>query len=177
MADQLKEPVETSIVNSIDENAGSLSELNWTLSAHIKCEKDVITTILSPNGKKIDITTDFDDAMDLGFQAIDIELTPEENKKLVRKIDLCMFPLMSLIYAIQFMDKTTLGNAAIMGLLPDLKMTGDQYSWAGSAFYFGYLGGLFVLPPLLQKCQYFMKLAFMCDHYYLGHGTGSALCT
>ncbi|SCU86084.1 LAMI_0D00342g1_1 [Lachancea mirantina] len=118
----------------------------------------VLSTIMSPHGKVVEITGDFDDAMKLAFEAKDIELTPEEDKKLVRKIDLCLFPLMSILYAVQFMDKTTNSNAAIMGLLKDLKMTGNQYTWVGSSFYFGYLLGLFILPPLLQKTKYFMKL-------------------
>ncbi|SCU82222.1 LAME_0C00210g1_1 [Lachancea meyersii CBS 8951] len=161
MDKQPKEPVKTSIADTIDNEAGSLSELNCVFSTQQHGEKIVVTTIMSPNGKETEITADFDDAMKLGVQAMDIEPTPEESRRLVRKIDLCMFPLMSLVYAIQFMDKTTIGTAAIMGLITDLKMTGDDYSWAGSAFYFGYLGGLFVLPPLLQKTQYFMK--FLCS--------------
>ncbi|SCV99685.1 LAFE_0B00254g1_1 [Lachancea fermentati] len=158
MDNQQNEAVKTTVTAFINENLGSVSELNFISTAHEPDEKNVITTILSPNGKKTEITTDCDDAKNLGIQALAIELTPEEDKRLVRKIDLNMFPLMSLVYAIQFMDKTTIGNAAIMGLLTDLEMTGDQYSWAGSAFYFGYLGGLFILPPLLQKTKYFMKL-------------------
>lgn len=120
-------------------------------------DKNVITSILSPNGHEITITGDVDDAMKLALKAKDVVLTPEEDRKLVRKIDLYMFPLMCLLYAIQFMDKTTNGNAAVMGLRTDLKMHGTQYSWVGSAFYFGYLGGLFVLPPLMQKSKYLMK--------------------
>lgn len=120
-------------------------------------DRNVITSILSPSGREVAITGDVDDAMKLALKAKDIELTPEEDKKLVRKIDLYMFPLMCLLYAVQFMDKTTNGTAAIMGLIADLDMKGEQYSWVGSAFYFGYLGGLFVLPPLMQKSKYFMK--------------------
>lgn len=120
-------------------------------------DKNVITTILSPNGREVLVDGDVDEAMRLALKAKDIEVTPEEDRKLVRKIDLCLFPLMCLIYAIQFMDKTTNGNAAVMGLRTDLHMHGTQYSWVGSSFYFGYLGGLFILPPLLQKTRYLIK--------------------
>ncbi|KAH3900822.1 allantoate permease family MFS transporter SCDLUD_002275 [Saccharomycodes ludwigii] len=116
-----------------------------------------IATILSPHGKEVVVTGDVDDAMRLALEAEDLQVTPEEDRKLLRKIDLYMFPLMCLLYAIQFMDKVTNGTAAIMGLRTDLKMHGTEYSWVGSAFYFGYLGGLFVLPPLLQKSPWFMK--------------------
>lgn len=123
-------------------------------------ENAVITSILSPSGREVKITGDVDDAMKLALESKDVTLTPEEDRKLVRKIDLCMFPLMSLLYAVQFMDKVSNSNAAIMGLRTDLKMHGDQYSWVGSAFYFGYMLGLFTLPPLMQKTKYFMK--FLC---------------
>lgn len=119
--------------------------------------KDVITSIISPNGNEVIVDGDVDEAMKLAFKAKNVVLTPEEDKKLVRKIDLCMFPLMCILYAIQFMDKTTNGNAAVMGLRTDLHMHGSQYSWVGSAFYFGYLGGLFILPPLMQKSKYLIK--------------------
>ncbi|KAH3900038.1 allantoate permease family MFS transporter SCDLUD_004355 [Saccharomycodes ludwigii] len=116
-----------------------------------------IATILSPHGEKVAVTGDVDDAMKLALEAEGLVVTPEEDRKLLWKIDLYMFPLMCLLYAIQFMDKVTNGNAAIMGLRTDLKMHGTEYSWVGSAFYFGYLLGLFTLPPLLQKSPWFMK--------------------
>ncbi|CAR23765.1 KLTH0E16588p [Lachancea thermotolerans CBS 6340] len=108
--------------------------------------------------RAISNNSDVDIAKKLALDAADVLLTPEEDKKLVRKIDLNMFPLMCLLYAVQYMDKASSSNAAIMGLRTDLKMKGNQYSWVGSSFYFGYLLGLFTLPPLLQKSNHFMKL-------------------
>ncbi|KAG0674200.1 hypothetical protein C6P41_002088 [Kluyveromyces marxianus] len=118
----------------------------------------VITTILSPDGKEVDITGDVDDAMRLALKSKGVVLTPELNAKLLRKTDLMLFPIMCMIYSVQFMDKVTTSNASIMGLVTDLKMHGQQYSYVGSAFYFGYLGGLFILPPIMQKTMKFMKL-------------------
>ncbi|QLG71667.1 hypothetical protein HG535_0C00130 [Zygotorulaspora mrakii] len=159
MKDQVKVDCAPSPVESCDSNGSlSLEKNHGGAPLHNdESEDEPIQTILSARGKPVKVWADFDDAMDLADKASDLELTPEEDKKLCRKIDLHMFPLMSLLYAIQYMDKTSNGNAAIMGLITDLKMVGDQYSWASSAFYFGYLGGLFVLPPLLQKSKYFMK--------------------
>lgn len=104
----------------------------------------VLDTIISPYGKRV-VIDGVDDAMDFAEQAKDIKVTPEEDRKLLWKIDLCMFPLMCLLYALQYMDKVTTSSAAVMGLRTDLKMEGDQYSWVGSSFYFGYL--LFNLGP------------------------------
>lgn len=158
MKEQIGEVNQVSPIDSADDTTGSLSKDNVNvLSQNDKDNGELITTIISSEGKEVKIWADFDDAMNMANEAKDVDLTHEEDKKLVRKIDLHMFPLMSILYAIQYMDKTSNGNAAIMGLITDLKMVGDQYSWASSAFYFGYLGGLFVLPPLLQKSKYFMK--------------------
>lgn len=118
----------------------------------------IITTILSPDGKEVQITGDVDDAMRLALQSKDYVLTEEDDKRVLRKTDLMLFPLMCLVYSVQFMDKVTTSSAAIMGLITDLNMVGDEYSYVGSAFYFGYLLGLFILPPLMQKTKKFMKV-------------------
>ncbi|CDH10903.1 probable Allantoate permease [Zygosaccharomyces bailii ISA1307] len=118
-----------------------------------------LTTIISPYGHKVEIGKGVDDAMDFAEEAKDIVVTPEEDRKLLWKIDLCMFPLMCLLYAVQFMDKVTTSSAAVMGLRTDLKMHGDQYSWVGSAFYFGFL--LFNLGPgqiIFQRTKRMAKM-------------------
>ncbi|CCK72924.1 allantoate permease family MFS transporter KNAG_0M00710 [Huiozyma naganishii CBS 8797] len=100
-----------------------------------------------------------DDAMKLADEAKKITVTPEEDRKLVWKLDLVMFPLICFIYAIQYMDKIATGSAAIMGLRQDLHMHGDQYSWVGSAFYFGYLFmNLGPVQLIFQKTKHMSKL-------------------
>lgn len=47
--------------------------------------------------------------------------------------------VMALSYFFQFLDKTALGSTAIMGLNEDLDLTGSEYSWSNSIYYFGYL--------------------------------------
>ncbi|PYH36335.1 MFS allantoate transporter [Aspergillus neoniger CBS 115656] len=76
---------------------------------------------------------------------------PEELKKLVRKIDWAILPFLSVCYAFYYIDKTTLSYAAIFGIKDDLKLTGEQYSWLSSVFYFGFL--VWALPTnfLLQR--------------------------
>ncbi|KAJ6446910.1 calcium-transporting ATPase 3 [Purpureocillium lavendulum] len=67
------------------------------------------------------------------------ELTKEEDKRLLRRIDLYILPVMAVSYMFQFLDKSALGFTAIMGLREDLKLTGEGFSWASSIYYFGYL--------------------------------------
>ncbi|SCU82851.1 LADA_0C08306g1_1 [Lachancea dasiensis] len=118
----------------------------------------VVSTIISTSGREVKLTGNVDDAMRLALEAPKIVVTPEEDRRLVRKIDLYMFPLLCLLYAIQFMDKISNGSAAVMGLREDLHMHGDQYSWVGSAFYFGYL--FFNMGPgqfIFQKSRWLAK--------------------
>ena len=120
----------------------------------------IITTVLSPSGKEILIDMKHaDDALQMAKEAEDLVVTPEEDRKLCWKIDMCMFPLMCLIYAVQFMDKIATSSAAVMGLRKDLKMKGNQYSWVGSAFYFGYLFmNLGPVQLIFQKSRHMSKM-------------------
>ncbi|RSL95380.1 hypothetical protein CEP52_012069 [Fusarium oligoseptatum] len=61
------------------------------------------------------------------------------KKKLVRKIDLRLMPLLIVSYGLQYLDKTSLAYSAILGLREDLHLKGQQFSWASSIFYIGYL--------------------------------------
>ncbi|KAJ9157333.1 hypothetical protein NKR23_g677 [Pleurostoma richardsiae] len=62
-----------------------------------------------------------------------------------------LMPLMLVAYMLQFLDKITLGNASVMGIMTDLKLTGSQYSWASSIFYFGYLVASYPASICLTK--------------------------
>ncbi|KAL3433715.1 MFS general substrate transporter [Aspergillus tetrazonus] len=66
-------------------------------------------------------------------------LTPEEDKRILWKIDLHIIPVMGLCYMLQYMDKVTLGYATQLNLRTDLNLHGSEYSWCSSVFYFGYL--------------------------------------
>jgi len=51
---------------------------------------------------------------------------------------------MCLVYGLNYLDKTTLSYASVMGMTSaqskgGIGLEGDQYSWLGSMFYFGYL--------------------------------------
>ena len=61
------------------------------------------------------------------------------NRRLLRKIDWHLLPIMCFVYGLNFLDKTTLSYASITGLQQDIHISGAQYSWLGSIFYFGYL--------------------------------------
>lgn len=79
------------------------------------------------------------------------ELTPEDERKLLRKIDWNLMPLLCLVYGLNYLDKTTVSYASIMGLKQDIGLSGHQYSWIGSMFYFGYLFWEYPTNRLLQR--------------------------
>ncbi|BGP35902.1 hypothetical protein JCM10296v2_007754 [Rhodotorula toruloides] len=64
--------------------------------------------------------------------------TPAEEKKLYRKVDLRIMPILSLLYLLSFMDRGNIGNARLEGLEKDLKLTSQQYNTALSCFFVTY---------------------------------------
>lgn len=41
---------------------------------------------------------------------------------------------MCVVYGLNFLDKTSISYASIMGLIDDIKLTGSDYQWLGSMF-------------------------------------------
>ncbi|KAJ5140707.1 transporter [Penicillium atrosanguineum] len=80
-----------------------------------------------------------------------IELDEATNKRLLRIIDWHMMPIMCCIYGMNYLDKTTLSYASIMGIKKDLNLVKDQYQWLSSLFYFGYLAWEYPTNRLLQR--------------------------
>ena len=60
-------------------------------------------------------------------------------RKLVRKIDLTIAPLLAAVYFLQFLDKTTLSYTAVMGIRTDTHLVGQDYSNLSMLFYVGML--------------------------------------
>ena len=96
---------------------------------------------------------DADEAMKafLGHEGQVIELDEATNKRLLRRIDWNLIPIMCVVYGLNFLDKTSISYASIMGLEDGLKLVGDDYEWLGSMFYFGYLGMEYPTSRLLQR--------------------------
>ncbi|KAI1442504.1 putative allantoate permease [Annulohypoxylon stygium] len=71
----------------------------------------------------------------------------KEARRILRRIDWQIMPLLFFIYALNFMDKTILSSAAVFGLRQDTHLKGSNYSWVSSVFYFGYF--LWAYPTTL----------------------------
>lgn len=72
-----------------------------------------------------------------------IVVTPDDDRRVLRRIDLVILPIMLSVYFLQGLDKATLSYASVFGLIADAGLVGDQYSWLGSIVY---LAQLFMQP-------------------------------
>ncbi|KAL4997569.1 major facilitator superfamily domain-containing protein [Aspergillus recurvatus] len=80
----------------------------------------------------------------LANTTVDRSFTPEEEKAVLRRIDLRVLPLLLGAYFFQQLDKSSLSYVSIFGLVEDANLVGQQYSWLGSILYLAQL----VMQPL-----------------------------
>ncbi|KAB8227124.1 putative MFS nicotinic acid transporter Tna1 [Aspergillus alliaceus] len=87
--------------------------------------------------------------------------SPEMENQVLRKMDLRIIPMLAILYLLAFLDRGNIGNAKIEGLLDDLHMTGPQYSWCLTVFFFTYCA--FELPSnlVLKKLKPSRWLPFL----------------
>ena len=58
---------------------------------------------------------------------------------------------MAVSYMFQFLDKSAMSFSSILGLEDDLNLQGEDYSWASSIYYFGYLAASYLAAVLLVR--------------------------
>lgn len=91
-----------------------------------------------------------------GLDVIQLETEAEVQaieKALVRRVDWCVIPLISLLYLFSFLDRVNIGNARLYGMEKDLGLTGNQYQVAVSILFVTYC--LFEVPSnlVIKKLQ------------------------
>lgn len=74
-----------------------------------------------------------------------VVVSPADNKRILRRIDLALLPMMLGVYFLQQLDKSTLSYASVFGLVKDAKLGGQDYSWLGSVVYIAQL----VMQPII----------------------------
>lgn len=121
-------------------------------------EKDVVKQVdTTPqtleelrNAKTID-TLHSDEAIRVLAQyAGDLDWTPEEERRLVRRLDRKLISLLVTTYGLQYYDKAMLSQAALFGLRDDLRLTsGNRYSFSSAIFYLGFIVGSY--PAILMS--------------------------
>ncbi|CAO3622826.1 unnamed protein product [Mucor fragilis] len=114
-------------------------------------EKELITHEEHAKNKDLDQDSSLIDSFSEP-EAIEMPLvkSPEEVK-FVKKLNWTVLPIIFLIVFIQFCDKSALSVAAVLGIMEDANLNGDQFSWLGSIFYLGYFVVQFPNNYLIQR--------------------------
>ncbi|KAL1621667.1 hypothetical protein SLS56_009065 [Neofusicoccum ribis] len=66
-------------------------------------------------------------------------IDPAAEKRVVRKLDFHVVPLVMALYLLAFLDRSNIGNAKIAGMEEDLELEGDRYDWLLTIFYISYI--------------------------------------
>ncbi|KAJ0322572.1 hypothetical protein COL922a_013744 [Colletotrichum nupharicola] len=78
---------------------------------------------------------------------------PATEKALVRKIDLRIFPVMIVLFILNFIDRNNFANARLSGLEKDLKLTDVQYQTCISVLPSGYVAMQIPSNMILNKLK------------------------
>ncbi|KAG6854666.1 hypothetical protein C0991_003314 [Blastosporella zonata] len=74
------------------------------------------------------------------FKDVDEEyIDAPEDRKLLRKVDLHLLPILTGLYLLSFLDRSNVGNAKIDGLATDLKISGPDYNTALALYFVAYV--------------------------------------
>ncbi|KAJ5783075.1 hypothetical protein N7457_004849 [Penicillium paradoxum] len=76
----------------------------------------------------------------------------EEEKKLLRKIDWHLMPILCVTYGLQYYDKAMFSQAALFGMRTDLDLNvGNRYSFSASILYLGFMVGAYPAMTMAQR--------------------------
>ncbi|KAF7172483.1 hypothetical protein CNMCM6106_006673 [Aspergillus hiratsukae] len=87
-----------------------------------------------------------------------VHIDPVIEKRVLRKMDWNLMPLLVALYLVSFLDRSNIGNAQTAGLSEGVKESAAQFQWLLTVFYIPYI--LFewmalmwkVLPPHIWAC-------------------------
>ncbi|KAH9943049.1 MFS general substrate transporter [Epithele typhae] len=108
-------------------------------------EKDALDATTTVSADSID----GDEALQLVGKERSAQFSEEYYAKLRRKLDWMIPPLCAAVYFTQFLDKTSLNYASIMGF----PITGQHYNLVSLAFYVGFLAWEFPTVYISQKLR------------------------
>ncbi|KAL3463563.1 major facilitator superfamily domain-containing protein [Aspergillus heterothallicus] len=128
------------------------SSLSDGKPGHVADHLETSPEVSVEKNEKID-TTHTDEAMKvLARYTGDEAWEPSEEKRLVRKIDWRILPLLCMTYGLQYYDKAMLSQAALFGLRQDLGLlVGNRYSMSAAIFYLGFIVGAYPTMFLAQR--------------------------
>lgn len=77
------------------------------------------------------------------------QVAPDIERRVIRKMDLRIVPIVTALYVLAFLDRSNIGNARIAGMTKDLKLVGNDYQWLLTIFYITYI--IFEFQTLMWK--------------------------
>ncbi|KXJ87366.1 MFS transporter [Microdochium bolleyi] len=77
----------------------------------------------------------------------------QEVKKLMRRVDWRLLPLLCGTFMLVYIDKQSMSYAAVFDLFTDTKINTAQYGWFTSIFYLAYLVAEYPLSALAQRTR------------------------
>ncbi|GAA5995273.1 uncharacterized protein JCM10292_005069 [Rhodotorula paludigena] len=72
-------------------------------------------------------------------QLLEYNISPAEKKRLLRRLDSFIAPMVAILYLISFLDRSNLGNASTGGMLEDIGAPSNGLSVTTSIFYATYV--------------------------------------
>lgn len=85
-----------------------------------------------------------------GLVARGTTVDPEHKRRLLRRIDLHVMPLICAVYFLQYIDKTAISYASVTGIQESAGLRGSEFNWVASIFFFGQLAFEFPTVRLVQ---------------------------
>ncbi|KEZ40885.1 hypothetical protein SAPIO_CDS7878 [Scedosporium apiospermum] len=91
-------------------------------------------------GEQLELATSCDgDAAQAAYVAAVEALTPDEQRRTIRRIDVRLVSTLGFLYCVSLMDRNNTGIAMISGMSTDLVMTGSRYSIVVLLFFIPYV--------------------------------------
>lgn len=116
-------------------------------------EEKHVQEITDGSNEGLDI---FEHSDDISEEEVELSI-----RKIRRKVDWRIVPVLSITYTLQFLDKLSLNYASAYSFKEDVGLTGQRYSWVASIFNFGYLFWAFPSNYIIQKVPIAKYTGFM----------------
>lgn len=101
--------------------------------------KDPQTDTKDAASSQLDIANAATHRMPESLRNMEEEEMNRLNKKLVRKMDMIILPIIGILYILNYIDRQNLAAAKLQGIMDDLNMTTQQFATAISILFVGYL--------------------------------------
>ncbi|OCK78051.1 MFS general substrate transporter [Lepidopterella palustris CBS 459.81] len=87
-------------------------------------------------GKELDVSGEYHSGSESPSEP---PIDPIIEKRLLRKLDMRVVPILWILYLVSFVDRGNIGNAKIQGMEKELKLKGQMYNIAVIVFNIGYV--------------------------------------